>query len=1199
MRTIKFLLVILFSIAIAACGSGGDNPPPATGSISGKVTLSGTVATGAPLANAQITIKDKNGVTITTTTDEFGKYTGADVTTLTAPYLMRVLNRAGTGYLYSVGSAGGTANIHPFTDLIIRNWYIVAGSDVDTEFSGTLIAANLPTVAGINTIASVIRSILLPSMNSAGVATNFNMLTTPFDAVPTDPFDQVLEQTNVAISSVGVVTIVAVAPISGGTSILLDATVASLAVADTAPPSDPTNLVGMPASTSAIVLFWNASTDNVGVAGYNVYSVDTTSGAATKIATTPYPSYSHTGLTSGSHCYQVEAYDAATPTNKSAKTATACATPLADGVLPTTPTNLTATAFSASQIDLTWTASTDNVGVVGYDLYRDGIKVATASGLAYSDTGLASSTSYAYTVRAKDAVPNVSVASTVASATTGVGTPSAPTGVTATATIGQATISWIAVNGAATYNLYMATQAGVTKSNALADAMTHVNVTSPYTHTGLTNGTTYYFVVTALNAAVPGESIESAQVSATPMSTSLSGTVSGAVASGVTITVTDAAGVPLTAITAANGSYSVADLTNGNYTVTPSRTGYTFSPISTTVTITSGVNLTGKNFVASVATAPTYTLSGAVTGPWVEGVTVTLSGTGSGTTTTNASGAYSFANLPAGTYNLVPSLAGYTIPAATGVVVNAATVQNFVATSAIASFSISGTVSYAGAKTGTIYLRVYQGSGCTGCSPEAGTTIPSIALTGGAYTIRGLRSGGNYVVKAEMDTLNTGAPNAGNPTGSSTAITNMQANATGVNVTVVDLITPPTPVTPTTGLTANPSSGAAFIGWDMPENVNRAEIASAYKIYWGPDAAATTGTPITVTARGEGWHVLSGLTNGDPLYYKISACVGTTATPCVTESAQSAVIGPVTIGATTGLNTVSGTVSYTGTATGPMIVGVHNDATGIYFTRIASPVSGGSYSVAGIPSGSWSSFAFIDMNNNGHWDTGDIGTDDDLNITVSTNTTSNLTLSSVSTTARVTTGHGFDGGTNHWYNLNMEVRDGTKLVTSVTLISGRNVAVPFDLGKSWSFYAWANLGATVPNVGDSYGFKVTYSDGTTANISGSVTGVLGTSAMATNLLVNVGSPNTRNIPLFTWAAPTAPPASYTYQLSVYQSGVGGSNWWYPDGNGLPSTTLSAVYNVDGRANPASLLTGATYIWEVEVRDANRNSARYQATPYTP
>lgn len=121
-------------------------------------------------------------------------------------------------------------------------------------------------------------------------------------------------------------------------------------------------------------------------------------------------------------------------------------------------------------------------------------------------------------------------AATGSSGTTSTTVPQAPTGVTATAQAGNGCvitvpdtgtcsgskiiISWNAVSGATSYNLYMASQSGVTKSNygGLSDGMRHSSVTSPYTHDTLVIGRTYYFVVTAANAA--GESQESSQVSA-------------------------------------------------------------------------------------------------------------------------------------------------------------------------------------------------------------------------------------------------------------------------------------------------------------------------------------------------------------------------------------------------------------------------------------------------------------------------------------------------------------------------------------------------------------------------------------------------------------------------------------------------------------------------------------------------------------
>lgn len=93
---------------------------------------------------------------------------------------------------------------------------------------------------------------------------------------------------------------------------------------------------------------------------------------------------------------------------------------LPDDISPTAPENLSAVPISSSRIDLSWSASTDNVGVVGYRVYRDGnpIPIATVSSPGYSDSSLSPSTTYTYTVDAYDARGNTSGQSAPASATT-------------------------------------------------------------------------------------------------------------------------------------------------------------------------------------------------------------------------------------------------------------------------------------------------------------------------------------------------------------------------------------------------------------------------------------------------------------------------------------------------------------------------------------------------------------------------------------------------------------------------------------------------------------------------------------------------------------------------------------------------------------------------------------------------------------
>ncbi|MFK4226163.1 carbohydrate binding domain-containing protein [Streptomyces sp. NPDC019890] len=92
-----------------------------------------------------------------------------------------------------------------------------------------------------------------------------------------------------------------------------------------------------------------------------------------------------------------------------------------DTQAPTTPTNLRSTGKTSSSVSLTWNASSDNVGVTGYDVYRGSTNVTTVTGTSATVSGLAASTSYSFTVRARDAAGNLSPASSAVSVTTDAG----------------------------------------------------------------------------------------------------------------------------------------------------------------------------------------------------------------------------------------------------------------------------------------------------------------------------------------------------------------------------------------------------------------------------------------------------------------------------------------------------------------------------------------------------------------------------------------------------------------------------------------------------------------------------------------------------------------------------------------------------------------------------------------------------------
>src|SRR5256885_1458459 len=204
---------------------------------------------------------------------------------------------------------------------------------------------------------------------------------------------------------------------------------------DTQAPSVPTGLTGTAVSATQINLTWNASTDNVAVTSYQVYLNDT------MIANTAVTSFQHTGLTAGTtYNYRVSAADAVPNYSGWTATPVSVTTPAAlDTTAPSTPTGLLASAVSSSQINLSWSASTDNVAVTGYRVYRAGTLLVTLGAVtAYQNTGLAASTSYSYTVQGIDAAGNASAQSASASATTQAAldttAPSVPRGLSAAAT---------------------------------------------------------------------------------------------------------------------------------------------------------------------------------------------------------------------------------------------------------------------------------------------------------------------------------------------------------------------------------------------------------------------------------------------------------------------------------------------------------------------------------------------------------------------------------------------------------------------------------------------------------------------------------------------------------------------------------------------------------------------------------------------
>jgi chitodextrinase len=197
---------------------------------------------------------------------------------------------------------------------------------------------------------------------------------------------------------------------------------------DTQAPSVPANLASPSTTSSSISLAWSASTDNVGVTGYQVLRAPGASGGTfAQIATSPSNSFVNTGLAANTTFrYQVRAVDAAG--NASAVSNAITVTTQAGGgdvQPPSAPSNLTAPATTTSSVSLAWTASTDNTGVTGYQILQAPgtsggtfTQVGTSTATSFVNSGLAANTTFRYQVRAVDAAGNVSAVSNTVTATT-------------------------------------------------------------------------------------------------------------------------------------------------------------------------------------------------------------------------------------------------------------------------------------------------------------------------------------------------------------------------------------------------------------------------------------------------------------------------------------------------------------------------------------------------------------------------------------------------------------------------------------------------------------------------------------------------------------------------------------------------------------------------------------------------------------
>ncbi|MDP4145846.1 MAG: fibronectin type III domain-containing protein, partial [Bacillota bacterium] len=251
-------------------------------------------------------------------------------------------------------------------------------------------------------------------------------------------------------------------------------------------PTAPANLTASSVSCNTLDLRWTASTSSSGIAGYDIYN------GTTKIASTSGDTnYTVTGLNPNtSYSFTVTARDASGNVSKTSSMLEISTT--ADTEVPTAPTNLAAASITSSTLNLTWTASRDNVAVAGYDIYNGTTKIGSTSESItnYAVVGLTPNTTYSFVIVARDAAGNVSSASETINATTLL---SSIVNISTASTNNSIGILWNAMQGTIGYDVEV--DGNIVDNGA----------STYYINSGLVSGSQHSYRVRAKNGLNVGE----------------------------------------------------------------------------------------------------------------------------------------------------------------------------------------------------------------------------------------------------------------------------------------------------------------------------------------------------------------------------------------------------------------------------------------------------------------------------------------------------------------------------------------------------------------------------------------------------------------------------------------------------------------------------------------------------------------------
>jgi hypothetical protein len=498
-----------------------------------------------------------------------------------------------------------------------------------------------------------------------------------------------------------------------------------------------------------------------------------------------------------------------------------------------------------------------------------------------------------------------------------------------------------------------------------ASASLTADASGNYTFAGLANGTYtvtpskpgYSFTPASQTVPINGSNAMAVNFTATALPTFA---VSGAITpinngsnATVTLTSTGGGGTNATATADPSGNYTFPTVLSGTYTATPTKTGFTFLPVSQSVTVSNGP-VSSVNFTATPV--PTYSISGSVSGAVLSGVTMSLSGASTGSATTDASGNYSFTGLSNGNYTVTPSKTGYTFtPTSQPATVSNGNVTSISFTAQAvtqsATLAVDASVSILGSKSTSVVSPAFSTTStnelllafiATDYISGANTSVTGV--TGGGLTwvlvVRAnAQSGSSEVWRAFAPTTLTGvtvtASLSQSVVSSLTVLSFIGVDTTGASGSGAIGATKPASAAsgaPTATLvTTRNSSWVLGVGNDFDNAIGRVAganqtvlqqyLTSAGDTYWVQKQNATTplsGTSVTINDTAP---------TGDRYNLAIIEVLPAAAAPPPTYSISGIVSGAIAAGVT---------VNLTGASTGT-----------------ATTDTGGNYSFSGLASGTY------------------------------------------------------------------------------------------------------------------------------------------------------------------------------------------------------------------------------------------------------